>query len=186
MLVLLLGLLAAGPAIVRLEPANHPHFFDGGEVEPLRRNLRAQLDWYTGLERDAAWLLGEETLTAHRLQRTCLELLRLIERDTIGSLNSFVRRRCDVYAVAAGPDTGRARFTGYHNPVVRARLAPDSVYRWPLYLAAVLRALTSYACPRVRITAGSETWTQPVLLLAAANGRCYGGGMKIAPGADRA
>lgn len=133
MLALLLGLLAADPAVVRLEPAQFPHFFDSGEVEPLHRNLRAQVDWYTGLERDASWTLGDETLTARRLQRTCLELLRLVERDTVGSLNSFVRRRCDVFAVAAGTDTGRARFTGYHNPVVRARLAPDSIHRWPLY-----------------------------------------------------
>lgn len=54
----------------------------------------------------------------------------------------------------------------------------------PLYLAAVFRAVRSYTCPRVRVTVGDKTWQQPVLLLAAANGRCYGGGMKIAPEAE--
>lgn len=53
----------------------------------------------------------------------------------------------------------------------------------PLYLAAVLRAVREYDCPRVRLTAGNETLEQPVLLIAAANGRCYGGGMKVAPAA---
>jgi diacylglycerol kinase (ATP) len=54
----------------------------------------------------------------------------------------------------------------------------------PLYLAAVLRAVRSYSCPPVRITAAGRTWEQRVLLLAATNGRCYGGGMKIAPEAE--
>jgi YegS/Rv2252/BmrU family lipid kinase len=54
----------------------------------------------------------------------------------------------------------------------------------PLYLAAVFRAVRSYTCPKVIVTVGDETWQQPILLLAAANGRCYGGGMKIAPAAE--
>lgn len=54
----------------------------------------------------------------------------------------------------------------------------------PLYLAAVLLAIRDFDCPRVRLTVGPEEWQQPVLLVAAANGRCYGGGMKVAPGAE--
>ncbi len=62
----------------------------------------------------------------------------------------------------------------------------------PLYLVAVLRAVRSYQCPEVRIVLppgavatppGPDDWRQRILLLACANGRYYGGGMKIAPGA---
>lgn len=50
-----------------------------------------------------------------------------------------------------------------------------------LYVNAVFRAVRDYHCPQVRLKVGSETWEQGILLLAAANGRIYGGGMKIAP-----
>lgn len=51
----------------------------------------------------------------------------------------------------------------------------------PLYVAAVFRAVREYQCPLVRITIGNRRWEQRVLLVAANNGRFYGGGMKIAP-----
>jgi len=62
----------------------------------------------------------------------------------------------------------------------------------PLYVVAVFRAVRRYECPELRITVPADavrsrpspdSWTQRVLLLACANGRFYGGGMKIAPDA---
>jgi diacylglycerol kinase (ATP) len=50
-----------------------------------------------------------------------------------------------------------------------------------LYVNAVFRAVRDYHCPQVRLKAGGEEWEQGILLLAAANGRIYGGGMRIAP-----
>jgi diacylglycerol kinase (ATP) len=61
-------------------------------------------------------------------------------------------------------------------------------FRWlrglPLYAVAVYRAVINLRCPMARITAGGRTWEQPILLLAAANGKFYGGGMRIAPDAE--
>ena len=51
----------------------------------------------------------------------------------------------------------------------------------PLYLFAVLDAVRSYDCPVVRINTPDFAREQAVLLIAAANGRYYGGGMKVAP-----
>ena len=51
----------------------------------------------------------------------------------------------------------------------------------PLYLVAVIRALRDLECPLVRIRAGEFKTEQRVLMIAAANGRYYGGGMKVAP-----
>jgi YegS/Rv2252/BmrU family lipid kinase len=53
----------------------------------------------------------------------------------------------------------------------------------PLYLVAIIRALGSLECPLVRIRAGAFETEQRVLMIAAANGRYYGGGMKVAPDA---
>jgi YegS/Rv2252/BmrU family lipid kinase len=54
----------------------------------------------------------------------------------------------------------------------------------PLYLVAIIRALRDLECPLVRIRAGAFETEQRVLMIAAANGRYYGGGMKVAPEAQ--
>ena len=54
----------------------------------------------------------------------------------------------------------------------------------PLYLIAIIRALRDLECPLVRIRAGAFATEQRVLMIAAANGRYYGGGMKVAPEAQ--
>jgi diacylglycerol kinase (ATP) len=53
-----------------------------------------------------------------------------------------------------------------------------------LYLVAIIRTLRSLRCPLVRIRAGAFEAEQRVLMIAAANGRYYGGGMKVAPEAE--
>ncbi len=53
-----------------------------------------------------------------------------------------------------------------------------------LYGSAVFRAVRDYDCPRVVIRTAQREWQQRILLLAAANGRFYGGGMAIAPEAE--
>ncbi len=50
-----------------------------------------------------------------------------------------------------------------------------------MYLTAVFRAVKNFVCPRVIIRTENREWEQRILLIAAANGRIYGGGMKIAP-----
>jgi len=63
----------------------------------------------------------------------------------------------------------------------------------PLYLVAIIRTLRDLECPLVRIRAGALssalpasqfTAEQRVLMIVAANGRYYGGGMKVAPEAE--
>ena len=45
----------------------------------------------------------------------------------------------------------------------------------------MFRAIGRYQCPLVRIRAGRFEAEQRILMIAAANGRYYGGGMKVAP-----
>ncbi|MBN2464044.1 diacylglycerol kinase family lipid kinase [candidate division WOR-3 bacterium] len=52
-----------------------------------------------------------------------------------------------------------------------------------LYLVAIVRTLSHLKCPLVRIRAGDFSADQRVLMVAAANGRYYGGGLKVAPDA---
>jgi diacylglycerol kinase (ATP) len=50
-----------------------------------------------------------------------------------------------------------------------------------LYLVAIVRTLRHLECPLVRIRAGDFAAEQRVLMIAAANGQYYGGGLKVAP-----
>ena len=50
-----------------------------------------------------------------------------------------------------------------------------------LYLVAIIRTLSHLECPLVRIRAGDFSAEQRVLMVAAANGQYYGGGLKVAP-----
>jgi diacylglycerol kinase (ATP) len=52
-----------------------------------------------------------------------------------------------------------------------------------LYLVAIIRTLRHLECPLVRIRAGEFEAEQRVLMIAAANGQYYGGGLKVAPDA---
>jgi len=82
---------------------------------------------------------------------------------------------------------------GFDAAVVSEARALKRLRGLPLYLVAVLRAIRNYQCPDVRITlprdalrsrASLDSWSQRILLLACANGRYYGGGMRIAPEAS--
>jgi len=81
-----------------------------------------------------------------------------------------------VYANAAG--------FGFDAKVVGEARRYKRLRGLPLYVAAVLRAVGEYQCPLVRISVNGQTWEQRILLIAAGNGRFYGGGMRIAPDAE--
>jgi len=52
-----------------------------------------------------------------------------------------------------------------------------------LYLVAIIRTLSHLQCPLARIRAGDFQVEQRVLMIAAANGQYYGGGLRVAPDA---
>jgi len=81
--------------------------------------------------------------------------------------------RVAVFANAAG--------FGFDARVIQQARRLRRLRGMPLYLTAVLLAVRDFDCPRTRLTVGGETVEQRILLIAAANGRCYGGGMKVAP-----
>ncbi|MEO0085989.1 MAG: hypothetical protein ABIK37_05100, partial [candidate division WOR-3 bacterium] len=73
---------------------------------------------------------------------------------------------------------------GFDAAVVAEALKLNNLRGLPLYVGAVLRAVRSYDCPETVIRTPEGEWRKPLLLVAAANGRFYGGGMKMAPAAE--
>ncbi|MEO0073583.1 MAG: diacylglycerol kinase family protein [candidate division WOR-3 bacterium] len=74
---------------------------------------------------------------------------------------------------------------GFDATVVAEAMQVKGLRGLPLYLVAVFRALMRLECPEVKLeTTSGSVWSQSVLLVAVANGRFYGGGMRIAPDAE--
>lgn len=102
------------------------------------------------------------------------------------ALRGSVRRLDAVRLRAEGIDTlfiNAAGF-GFDAAVVAEALKLKGLRGLPLYLGAVLKAVGSYDCPETVVRTPDREWRRPLLLVAAANGRFYGGGMKMAPGAE--
>jgi len=51
------------------------------------------------------------------------------------------------------------------------------------YLLALFKTLATYQKAKVKVSVGKQTFKTDSLLVAVGNGQCYGGGMKIVPGA---
>jgi diacylglycerol kinase (ATP) len=124
------------------------------------------------------------------------DLLKTLELGT-GLVESCRRARfgrprlIDINRVTISDDSGtrelcsaNAAGFGFDAAVVTEAMK----FRWlrglPLYAIAVYQAVIHLHCPMARITAGGKTWEQRITLLAATNGKFYGGGMRIAPGAE--
>jgi diacylglycerol kinase (ATP) len=82
--------------------------------------------------------------------------------------------RCFAGVAAFGIDAEVARRTHGHAGARRGRF----LYPW-----TVLRTLASFRAPEVLIEHDTGGFAGRALLVAAANAPCYGGGMRIAPGA---
>jgi diacylglycerol kinase (ATP) len=73
---------------------------------------------------------------------------------------------------------------GFDAEVIRQTRAIKRLHGMPLYLAGVFKTIRSFDCPVARIRVGEREWEQGILMVAGANGRVYGGGMRIAPEAE--
>jgi len=95
--------------------------------------------------------------------------------------------RCDL-GYAETDDGARAWFTtvanaGFDAEANRWANGVQRVSGTALYVAAVLRTLTTFRSRRVRVTADAAVLDTPGWLVAVANTRSYAGGMMIAPDA---
>lgn len=102
------------------------------------------------------------------------------------ALSGTTRRLDAVRLQAEGTDTifiNAAGF-GFDAAVVAEAMKLKHLRGLPLYVGAVLRAVRNYDCPVTTVRTPEGEWHKPLLLVAAANGKFYGGGMKMAPDAE--
>jgi diacylglycerol kinase family enzyme len=91
------------------------------------------------------------------------------------------RRRVDLPSVNGAP-FGSIACIGFDAEVNRLARDGRGYFSGTLgYLVCVLRALPGFRPFDVEIRIGDRFWSGKILMLAVANGACYGGGMRIAP-----
>ena len=131
-----LTLLQPGPALAAPAdpvPPPEPAFTDDGERETLLTAIGRTRAWLAATPRKTLPLAGRPIPT-EALRRGLAEFEALVrERWGQPGFEAAVRERFEWVPMAGQEGEGSVRVTGYHQPLLEAREAPDEVFRHPLY-----------------------------------------------------
>jgi membrane-bound lytic murein transglycosylase A len=121
-------------ALVRLEPQETPAFEDDLDTVSLHAAAFQSMSYYQSLPQENLYVLGSDTYTARDLFESMAALVTLLEdqpnrRDWLPMINkSFA-----VYQSVGVDSDKTVVFSSYYEPTIPARLAPDPIYKFPLY-----------------------------------------------------
>jgi diacylglycerol kinase (ATP) len=110
-------------------------------------------------------------------------------KQALQEVSSLQPHLCDVAYVQTPNEPARYFFniTGIgFDAHVTAATSPELKERWGqmAYIAALLRTLRDFVPRRMRISLDGQRYEESLMLIAIANGRSYGGGLKVAPLAE--
>ena len=113
-----------------------------------------------------------------------------VPRDPVEALDVILRgqrRRIDVGMLEGGKVFLNVAGTGFDVEVIRHTEKVRRITTGGLaYYLGIVMSLFSYTGANLTITADGKTIERKALLIAIANGRCYAGGLMVAPEADPA
>jgi membrane-bound lytic murein transglycosylase A len=111
-----------------------PEFRDDMDRDSLTLAVRRSMEYLDRLGPDAVFHYGPDDFTSeevHESQEAFLDLLaKGLDPD---HLSREIRRKFRIYRATGRSGDRRILFTGYYEPVYKASLAPDEVFRYPLY-----------------------------------------------------
>jgi membrane-bound lytic murein transglycosylase A len=102
---------------------------DDLSLEGLRAAAEASKRYYAKLGANTYFSLDRDTYSSEQLSRSVDNFLRILNETSPHHLDHRIARECRSYR----PRRGKAQFTAYFEPVLRAKLQPDDQYRYPLY-----------------------------------------------------
>jgi len=110
-------------------------------------------------------------------------------KQALQEIDSLQPRMCDAAYVTIPGEPARYFFniTGIgFDAHVTAATTIELKERWgPMaYIAAILKTLRDFVPMRMRISLDGQPYEESLMLIAIANGRSYGGGLKVAPFAE--
>lgn len=124
----------APPPLERLAPADYPDFHDTLAFDHLDRGIAMSLTYLRKLPSDRLVPFGEDTYSVAHLIRSLETFAALIAQEPCPQrVNGEIRERYRVYRAAGGQQSRTVLFTGYYEPVMAGRLAPDDAFAVPVH-----------------------------------------------------
>lgn len=112
----------------------YPTFQDDMDLESLKMAIKRNIVYLNRIEQETIFQYGPHRFTCKQVRESQETFLRLItENQDWGQLSREIRRNFQVYRAAGRAGNNKVLFTGYFEPVLDARLAPDDTFKNPLY-----------------------------------------------------
>lgn len=108
---------------------------DDSEFKDIARAAHQSLEYYKRLPPDTSYFFGPDKATALDMLVTLQDFLSIVENDALnyGQKVERIRKEFIFYRSVGSDSKGTVLFTGYYEPLLSCRMAPDDVFRFPLY-----------------------------------------------------
>jgi membrane-bound lytic murein transglycosylase A len=111
-----------------------PEFSDDMDRDSLALAVRRGMEYLDRLSPETVFHYGPDGFTSKQVRESHEVFLSLLSQGLApDDLGIEIRRRFRVYRASGRSGDRRVLFTGYYEPVYDASLAPDEVFRYPLY-----------------------------------------------------
>jgi peptidoglycan lytic transglycosylase A len=96
---------------------------------------RQSLEYYKKLPPDTAFAIGPMKTTALEMAMTLQNFLLIVENVSLSEAQKIgqIKKEFDFYHSVGSDGKGKVLFTGYYEPLLSCRTAPDGTFRFPLY-----------------------------------------------------
>ena len=111
-----------------------PQFSDDMDPDSLTLTVRRGVEYLDRLSPEAVFHYGPDEFTTKQVRESHEAFLDLLSKGLApDDLSKEIRKRFRIYRASGQAGDRRVLFTGYYEPVYDASLAPDEVFRYPLY-----------------------------------------------------
>ncbi len=124
----------ARPALVRLEQADYPDFYDDLDFVSLDYSLGQSLIYLRSLPPQRTFAFGADHYSSAHMIRSLERFGTFVQaHPSRRQLNRFIRAHYRVYRSSGRAATHDVLFTGYFQPTLQGSLTPTAEFRYPVY-----------------------------------------------------
>ena len=111
-----------------------PKFSDDEDRDSLALAVRKSLEYLDRLPLETVFHYGPDIFTCRQVRESQEAFLDLLSKGLdADQLNREIRKKFRVYRATGRVGERRVLFTGYFEPLYEGSLAPDEIFRFPLY-----------------------------------------------------
>jgi membrane-bound lytic murein transglycosylase A len=127
-------LVAAAPALVRIDPSAYPNFSDDLDFESLDHAIGQSIAYLQKIPGSREFEFGRDRYTAGHILRSLQRFQAFIRvRPTGPDLQKYIRAFFHVYRSVGRDQKGEVLFTGYYEPLLKGRRSISPEYQYPIF-----------------------------------------------------